>query len=143
MESLKTKLLRTYANSSNSIFLSHDGKGAINHSRIRMGLSALNSQRKKYHFIPDATCDSCNARSETPVHFLLHCPTYAAQRQDMLQQLINSVPNIMQPLLNFQNNPRLCKELVQIMICGTANNNNDNIIFPIVQRYLEATERFK
>ena len=54
IETLKVNLEDKYGNTSYSLFLAHEGKGAINHSRIRMGLSGLNAQRKKYHFIADS-----------------------------------------------------------------------------------------
>ena len=142
LDALKLKLKSIYGNTSYSLYLSHDGKGAIHHSRIRMGLSALKSHRKKYHFIADATCDLCNAKTEDPRHFLLFCPAYAAQRNLMLQELTHGVPNAMQPFLNYAQNSRVSKDLVHIMITGTGNISDDSKIFPIVQSCIENSTRF-
>jgi len=141
-EALKTKLRSIYCNTSYGLFLSHEGKGAINHSRIRMGLSGLKSQRKKYHFIPEATCDTCNAKSENPSHYFLHCPTFAAQRQQMLRELSHNVPNVIEPFLNFQNCRNQSNDFVNILLFGTGNIPHDNLVFQTVQIYIEETERF-
>ena len=141
-DSLKLKLKSIYGNTSYSLFLCHDGKGATHHSRIRMGLSALKSHRKKYHFISDAICDSCNAKTEDPRHFLLYCPAYTAQRHLMIQELIHVAPDVMQLYLNYAQNIRQSKELVHIMLFGTGNIQDDGKIFPIVQAYIENSTRF-
>ena len=36
-----------------------------------MGLSALNSQRKKYNFIADDICPACGLDHETVIHYIL------------------------------------------------------------------------
>jgi protein involved in ribonucleotide reduction len=107
-----------------------------------MGLSGLNSQRKKYHFIPAATCDACHAKFETPLHYVLHCPAYVAQRHQMLQELAGCAPDVIQPLLNFQNNKKISKMLVEIIDSGTGNIQNDYIIFQKVHTYIEETNCF-
>jgi hypothetical protein len=124
-QALKTKLLCIYGNSSYKLFQYGEGKEAINHSRIRMGLSALNAQRKKYHFIPDGKCDNCNAKSESPLHFFLVCPTYAVQRQQLFQELGHNVPNIIQPFINFLTNKQSANELTKILIKGTNHEAYD------------------
>ena len=45
------KLLQMYIIISHKVFLHGDSHGAINHSRIIMGLSELYQQRKSYNFI--------------------------------------------------------------------------------------------
>ena len=141
-DTLKAKLKNIFAKQSSKLFLRGDSKESINHSRIRMGLSALKSQRKKYHFIPDSICDSCNARCETPDHFYLHCPTFAAHRQEMLQELLNKVPSISDLLLNYNGNRKLSNQLTQILSFGTGNENFDTVILEIVQTYIKKSDRF-
>ena len=63
-----------------------NGKPLIWLSRLRMGLSALNSHRHNYNFIPTPTCIHCN-EEETTDHFLLQCVQYAAARAHLLHQL--------------------------------------------------------
>ena len=134
--------MNTYGNASNKMFLYRDGKGATNLSRIRMGLSALNAQRKKYHFIPDGKCESCNAKSENSNHYFLSCPTYAVQRQQLLQDLNRDVPTIMRPLNNFETNKKSANELVKVLIFGVNKVETDKTIFTFVQIFIENTERF-
>ena len=139
---LRSKLLRIYGNSSNCLFLYGDGKGAINHSRIRMGLSALNAQRKKYHFIPDGTCQSCDARSEDAMHFFLVCPAYTVQRRQLFQELNHNVPQVIQPLNNFSADKKQAKALTNILVIGTGNAASDQSIFKSVQVFIETSQRF-
>jgi hypothetical protein len=63
----------------------HDGsKAAINHTRIRLGLSGLCSHRYNYKHINDPKCPTCDASCEDPTHYFLTCPTYNAQRHNFL-----------------------------------------------------------
>ena len=55
-------------------------------SRLRMGLSALNSHRHTYNFITSPTCTHCN-EEETTAHYLLHCSRYAGARAHFFHQL--------------------------------------------------------
>ena len=57
------------------------GKAAVNHTRIRLELSALNFQRFQYNFGNNMSCDKCGARREDAAHLLFHCPAYAVPRQ--------------------------------------------------------------
>ena len=141
-DALKAKLKNIYAKKSPCLFLRGDTKESINHSRMRMGLSALKAQRKKYHFIADSICDSCNARCETPDHFFLHCPTFVAQRQEILQELLNKVPSIRDLLLNYNQTRKLSNQLTQIFLFGTGKDNFDTVIFQIVQIYIKKSDRF-
>ena len=141
-EALKNMLKSTYCNTSYSLLLMHDGKGAINQSRIRMGLSALNSQRKKYHFIDDSKCNNCKAKSESPMHFMLCCPAYVAHRQQMIHELTQCAPHVMQELSNFENDNKQRSDLVHVLLNGTGNTEVDDLIFLSVQSYIERTERF-
>ena len=53
------------------------GKSAINHSRLRLGLSALNFHRFKYNLINDMSYPSCSHPKEDTNHFIFVCPAYA------------------------------------------------------------------
>ncbi len=41
---------------------------------MRMGLSALNAQRRKYNFISDSKCPLCNMRAEKCLSLLFRWP---------------------------------------------------------------------
>ena len=63
------------------------GKNAINLARMRMGLSALNHQRRQYNFIDYDICPKCNVEKEDVSHFFLRFPHYAAQRITFIGEL--------------------------------------------------------
>ena len=63
------------------------GKAAVNHTRIRLGLSALNIRRFQYNFVDNMSCDKCGARREHTAHLLSHCPAYAVPRRTLFQSL--------------------------------------------------------
>ena len=102
---------------------------------MRMGLSGLNAHRKKYNFIADGHCMYCNYRCENLEHFLLYCPNFAAHRQVMLDDMNARIPQVAQPITQYAqlNNKKYGKELCNILIFGTRNENFDKIIFQIVQ----------
>ena len=115
-------------------------KEFINLGRLRMGLSGLNAHRKQYHFINHSTCPKCQARREDIVHFLLSCPAYAAPRAEMVANLSRLMPDL---ALKFQNDSmRIQKELANIMIKGTNNEELDIKVFTTVSKYIRDTERF-
>ena len=55
------------------------GYGALQQSRMRMGLSGLNFHRHKYNFIESSQCLHCNNPREDPLHYFLECPAYQGQ----------------------------------------------------------------
>ena len=63
------------------------GKAAVNHTRMRLGLSALNSQRYKYNMVPSPSCERCGTPKEDPYHIFFVCPVYAVPRQTLTQDL--------------------------------------------------------
>ena len=111
----------------------------INLSRLRMGLSGLNSHRKKYHFIDHRTCPHCLARNEDCIHFFLICPTYAAQRAEMAASLSLLLPNTRRM---FDNMHRDKKKLIEILLFGIKNETLDEQIFQITAKFIKDSERF-
>ncbi len=106
-----------------------------------MGLSGLNTQRKKYHFINDSSCPNCGARHESPDHFLLLCPTYHAVRVDMVNELMLKVPQLkLEPKLQDLHKNKTF--LVNCFVKGTENKSLDMLLFSIVASYIEKTNRF-
>ena len=55
-------------------------RASVHHCRLRLGLSARNSQRFQYGFISNMSCDSCNYAREDVRHYIFFCPAFAAQR---------------------------------------------------------------
>ena len=110
----------------------------ITNSRIRIDLSALNAQRKRYNFIESSKCNYCNHRCENPKHFFLYCPAFAAQRQVMLDDMDRQVPQVAQPYTNFfpLNNTKQATVFYKVLLFGTGEKVNDNRIFKIVQNFI-------
>ena len=55
----------------NKACLWHTANSAVQHSRMRMGLSALNSQRKAYSFISEDLCPNCHEKKRNCHPFFL------------------------------------------------------------------------
>jgi hypothetical protein len=84
INSFKDKLKLTSSPKPNPLFHHDSSKAAINHTRLRLGLSGLSAHRHHYHHIPDPKCPTCDAPSEDLVHYFLTCPTYSTQRREFL-----------------------------------------------------------
>ena len=109
-------------------------------SRLRMGLSGLNAHRKQYHFIDDSTCANCRFRFEDTIHFLLHCPSYAAHRAEMFASLTQFIPNI--HLLSLSRSRKDHVFLHDRLIYGCNNPAVDMKLFKIVAIFIKSTNRF-
>ena len=118
------------------------GQGAVNHSRIRMGLSALNSQIANYNFIENCTCSRCGAPNEDEVHFFIDCPHYTAIRGTLMRQL----GCLLQPMgvaVNVQSTHDK-RTLTNKILHGTSMlDTNDNAsLFKHIQTYITNSKRF-
>ena len=126
----------------NVLYHLYSSKAAINHTRIRLGLSGLASQRFDYKHITDPKCIRCNAKSESPAHFFLTCPSYSVQRADFIREICQI----------FQNNNievNLAKKSSQNFVLNTIlrgsillDDLNNGIIFFLTQLYIQKTQRF-
>ena len=79
--SFRAKLLHCHKSSSKfnpKLYSRFLGKTDVNHTRMRLGLGALNSQRYLYNMIPSPACEKCAAPNEDSYHLLFVCP---AQRR--------------------------------------------------------------
>ena len=128
LNSLKSKLSDLYGSSTYHLFLAEDGNGAVNHSRMRMGLSALNAQRKRYKFIESSRCDHCCHKCENTQHYLLLCPAFAALRQAMVGEMDRCIPQVVQPYLNNAIKPL---EFSKLLLYGTKEKQIDSVLFGI------------
>ena len=71
----------------NHLYHLYSSRAATNHTRIRLGLSGLASQRCDYKHIEDPKCQKCNAKVEDPAHYFLACPIYAACRVEFMGEV--------------------------------------------------------
>ena len=60
----KKSIKDIYFYKGNSLYNYGIGIGAVNHARLRMGLSGLNAHRKKYNFIHNNDCPYCGQKPE-------------------------------------------------------------------------------
>jgi hypothetical protein len=138
--SFRNKMRDLYGNPTNPMFMQGDNNGAVNHARIRMGLSGLNAHRKKVNFIQSSECNYCAFKNEDAIHFLFYCPAFAIDRITLLQSL-RTITGITLP--NLQNCTR--QEIVAflaILLQGKNNIDFDSKIFQYVQNYIGSTKRF-
>jgi hypothetical protein len=101
-------------------------RSEVNHTRLRMGCSALKKHLHRLNIVDSPTC-ACTLEDEDQYHYLFVCPLYAAHRVQMLE----SIQPIAYPNLNrvLYGDPDLPWEANQI-------------IFGAVQRYIDQTQRF-
>ena len=110
------------------------GKLGILVTRLRLGLSALNSHRHKYNFIDSPICPKCYNGPETPEHFFFTCNSYLLARNKLYDRLISEI-NIDAANLNHRN-------LLNILIHGLVDVQYQTNLLNIVQDYLQETKRF-
>ena len=60
---------------------------AINHTRMRLGLSGLKAQRHAYKHVNSPKCDYCGARQEDPMHYFLQCNVFNTMRAILLNDV--------------------------------------------------------
>jgi hypothetical protein len=127
---------------SNPLFGKYSSKSAINHTRIRLGLSGLSSQRHDYNHIDNPKCLTCNAICEDPAHYFLLCPTYELARADFLEGICqilhaNSIE------IDFNSN-QFVKAFIDTILNGSEllNEEINSNIFLITQTYITESQRF-
>jgi hypothetical protein len=143
LDVFKNKIKRLFT--PNKLYRPHltgHSRGHIQLTRLRLGLSGLNSHRKSYHFINFSTCPTCGHRNENTSHFLLNCPTYAAPRAVMITEVSGLVPDA----LRWYNNQTTTNtnSPINLLTRGTLNIPViDNHIFRYVADFITTTKRFR
>jgi hypothetical protein len=126
----------------NHFFHHANSKEAINHTRIRLGLSGLASQRFNYNHIDSPKCTRCPAPKEDPIHFFLTCPIYAIPRADLLQE-VTDIFHANDFIVNF-GNKHFREQFVEILLRGTPLLGDEvNLqILKLAQTFIKKTQRF-
>jgi len=107
----------------------------MHHTRLRVGLSTLHAHLFKIQHpnTPSPSC-TCGHLTEDTNHFILRCPLYNNQRQ----QLLRSVRTILPGFDNLTSNSKL-----DILLFGKTMNENDGIcIAQYLHTYIHHTHRF-
>ena len=73
--------------SNNHLYHHNSSRAAMNHTRIRLGLSGLSSQKHDYNHINNPKCLRCNAKCEDPRHFFLTCHSHDEPRTVFLTEV--------------------------------------------------------
>ena len=144
LSGFKAKLKQDYYKTTNRLFLYGTSHGAINHSRIRMGLSGLNQQRRKFHFVENGRCGTCNFIREDPLHYFLKCQTYAPQRQVLFREICQTLAPGIDFNLLIPNTNEEYKEFISIIMCGSEQSDyQTNVkIFDSVHKFILGSKRF-
>ena len=110
------------------------GKTGVLLTRLRLGLSALNSHRFKYNFIISPICDLCNLEAESSHHFFHTCPSYLNARQQFYDRLLHEL-DIDAVNLNKSN-------LTNILLHGLIDSHLQPTLLQIIFEYINNTGRF-
>ena len=142
IDSFKYQLKKTKCLGKNKLYSKFNGAKAINHTRLRLGLSGLKAHRHAYNHIPHPNCDLCGARREDAMHFLLQCPVYTVPRLTLMNDTLNlyRLKHIVFDLTR----TIVKKELVNYLLHGDKRLSDlENVsLFNIVQCFISASKRF-
>ena len=97
--------------------------GAVNHSRIRMGLSGLNQHRHKYNLINSGRCHSCNFIREDALHYFNNCLTHATHREVMLREICKLLAPNIHPNLLLPQSPQDKKDFLELIVHGSSQSD--------------------
>ena len=142
LDSFKYQLKKSTCKKKEKLYSRFNGVKAINHTRMRLGLSGLKSQRHDYKHVTLPTCDYCGARREDVMHFMLQCGVFATKRAVFM----NELKNFYSPKNMFLDLSRTLvqKQLINCLLRGDPDlSERENIeLFEIVQRYICHSKRF-
>ena len=105
-------------------------------THLRLGLSKLKSHLFSINVVPDPICPNCpNNKTETTMHYILECPAFAAQREEMFRGLRESLsPSIL------NNNKTLLRALINGIPTSPLEFNKT--IFHSVHDFILSSLRF-
>jgi hypothetical protein len=142
IDAFKYHLKKARSKKKNKLFQRFNGRKAINHTRIRLGLSGLKAQRYEYNHVDNKTCDYCGARKEDEMHFFLQCHPFSAQRAVLMDGItrLYHTKNIELDLTR----TLVKKDLVHCLLRGDQRlNERENIeLFEMVQQFIHSSNRF-
>jgi hypothetical protein len=142
LSTFKEHLKKSSGFKTNKLYHHDSNKAAINHTRIRLGLSGLSSQRSDYNHIDNPRCVLCNAPKEDPSHFFLTCPVHEEHRVEMMTGICdiyhaNNI-EIEFRLRRFREN-----FIITLLKGNPAFTPPENkLIFQLTQNFIKNTQRF-
>ena len=139
LSGFKKKLLETIKPKVHSFFNIHDPDNVKYLFQLRVGLSLLKSHKKNQNFkdTPNDDCH-CGTGIESTEHFLLVCPLFTRQRENLFLT-INPVLNV--KIQNFVSLGNAAK--TQILLYGNEHLNclENKLILNATIEYIRCTER--
>ena len=87
--SFQPKLLRFIRPEKNPVYNIYDSLGIKLLTRLRANFSPLNEHRFRHNFECLSPICICGTGKEDNEHYLLHCPQFTAQCQDLLGQALD------------------------------------------------------
>ena len=141
----KRKLKEVLIPKQDKLLSMFDGKSAINHTRLRLGLSGLNGQRNLFNFIDYSTCPKCGYEAEDSEHFFLFCPSYAAPREAILFSCLDTLYSHELNIIHRNMTTRLRKcTVVKRLLTGdpTLPKMLNIELFKSVHKFIMETHRF-
>ena len=142
IENFKDKQKSTSPHKPNPLYHHNSCNAAINQTRMRLGLSALSSQRHDYNHIDDPRCRSCNAKTEDTTHYFLICPTYAIARPTLMENTCEIISKY-QIDINFTNR-QFCSFYVDTLLKGSMllTLEDNKAIMKTCQAFIRESHRF-
>ena len=142
IDAFKEHQKKTCSYKINHLYHLYSTRAAINQTRIRLGLSGLASQRCDYNHIKDPKCIKCNDKCESPAHYFLTCPAYAAHRVEFLEQICRILQeNGIEVDLTRTSFRKL---FINTILKGSPllDDLNNGLIFVITQSFIQNSQRF-
>jgi hypothetical protein len=142
LSSFKDYQKKTTGYKTNPNYHHNSSNAAITHTRIRLGLSGLSSQRFNYNHIASPQCLTCGAANEDPTHYFLLCPTYAAPRPAFLEGICDILDDY-EINIDFRRR-RFRDKFIQLILKGSPclNDVTTTRIFEITQTFIYDSKRF-
>jgi hypothetical protein len=142
LESFKYNLKKAKNIKKVKLYSKFNGNSAVNHTRMRLGLSGLKSQRFDYNHVDNRRCDFCGSTKDDPMHYLLQCSVFATMHTTML----NWISDLYQSKnINLDLRRTIVqKELVKCMLHGDKRlSEGENVdLFRTVQQFIGKSNRF-
>jgi hypothetical protein len=143
IDSFKYHLKKKRGRHKNKLYPRFNGSWAVQHTRMRLGLSGLMVQRHDYNHVPRSTCEYCGARKDDTMHFFLQCQVFDQMRIHLLERVseIYQSKNITHDMTR----TLVKKQLVNSLLTGDVRlGMGENIeLFNAVQTYIGTTKRFR
>ena len=134
----KKNILKIIRPEKKAIFNIHNYLGIKWIFQLRVGLSPLKAHKKRHRFndTPDDTCQ-CSLGSETTLHFLLKCPIFRVNRQQLLEKL-NTIL-LLNDLANLSSS-----NMVHLLLYGHEKTsfNENQVILKETIKFIEKSGRF-